>query len=76
LPDSVIEEVELWAGCVTGALEKEEYESLLLGAGFEGVTVEVTQVHAPELVVGAGDASVLENVPIASAFIRARKPAV
>lgn len=74
LPDSLVREVELWAGCITGALDKEEYEFLLTDAGFEEVAVEITQVHSPELVGGADNASALEDVPIASAFIRARKP--
>jgi arsenite methyltransferase len=35
LPAEVVRSVELWAGCVSGALEKGEYEALLRGAGFE-----------------------------------------
>ncbi len=51
--------MEMWSGCVSGALEKSEYESLLAAAGFDDVSVEVTRVHSPE---------------VASAFVRARKP--
>ena len=74
LPDELVRRAELWAACVTGALEKDVYESSLAEAGFEDVSVEVTQVHSPELIVGAGDSKALEEVAIASAFIRARKP--
>src|SRR5918993_985179 len=33
LPAELVHEVEMWSGCVSGALEKEEYESLLTAAG-------------------------------------------
>jgi arsenite methyltransferase len=78
LPAEVIRNVELWAGCVSGALEKEEYETLLRGAGFEDVSVEITHTYEPEAAVGSGccgDAEALRDVPLASAFIRGRKPA-
>jgi arsenite methyltransferase len=77
LPAEVVHSVELWAGCVSGALEKGEYGALLRGAGFEDVCVEVTHTYEPEAAVGSGcwgDAEVLGEVPLASAFIRGRKP--
>jgi arsenite methyltransferase len=77
LPAEVVHEVEMWSGCVSGALEKEEYESLLRAAGFEEVSIEVTQVHSPEVITawrGDNAAQMLSEVPIASAFVRARKP--
>ncbi len=77
LPESVLDAVGLWTGCVAGALEREEYEELLRQAGFEDVTVEVTNVHDPELVeglTGPEEIEALRKVPAASAFIRARKP--
>jgi arsenite methyltransferase len=77
LPTEVTRKAEMWSGCVSGALEKAEYEELLLAAGFEDVSVEVTQVHAPELVAGLGGAAEVEalrSTPVASAFVRARKP--
>jgi hypothetical protein len=48
LPAEVVRSVELWGGCVSGALEKGEYESLLRGAGFEDVSVEVTHTYDAE----------------------------
>jgi len=83
LPADVVRSVELWAGCVSGALEKEEYEALLARAGFEDVSVEVTHTYGPEAVAGSsccggsgcfGDVEALREVPLASAFVRARKP--
>ena len=77
LPEAVVRSVELWSGCVSGALEEADYETMLASAGFEDVTVEVTHVYEPELVEGLGgpeDVRVLREVPVASAFVRARKP--
>ncbi len=77
LPAELVHEVEMWSGCVSGALEKEEYESLLTAAGFEEVSIEVTRVHPPETITewrGENAARMLREVPIASAFVRARKP--
>ncbi len=78
LPESVLNAVGLWTGCVAGALEKKEYEEMLRQAGFEDVSVEVTNVYDPEVVEGlAGPEEIeaLRRVPAASAFVRARKPA-
>jgi arsenite methyltransferase len=45
LPEEVVRSVEAWAGCVSGALEKDEYERLLREAGFEDVSLEVTHTY-------------------------------
>jgi arsenite methyltransferase len=76
LPPGVARSVELWSGCISGALEKTEYEALLSQAGFENVAVEVTHTYPPEQIAGLDgeDAEALRAVPAASAFIRARKP--
>src|SRR5215218_3576545 len=54
LPDEVVRSVESWAGCVSGALEKDEYERLLGGVGFEDVFVEVTHTYDTGPVTGSG----------------------
>jgi arsenite methyltransferase len=77
LPAEVLETVGLWTGCVVGALEKGEYETLLAAAGFEDVSVEVTNVYDPDDVEGLDTEEkreALRKVPAASAFVRARKP--
>jgi arsenite methyltransferase len=80
LSAEVVRSVELWSGCVSGALERSRYEALLQEAGFEGVSVEVTHTYEPEEAAGSGCcgetgvSQALREVPLASAFIRARKP--
>jgi arsenite methyltransferase len=77
LSTEMMRTAEMWSGCVSGALEKEEYESMLRATGFEDVSVEVTRVYEPEAITGLADGKYVEvlwKVPIASAFVRARKP--
>lgn len=77
LPEEVLETVGLWTGCIAGALEKEEYVALLTGAGFEDVSVEVTNTYDLESIDGLDTEEkqeALREVPAASAFIRATKP--
>lgn len=77
LPADVARSVEMWTGCVSGALEKSEYEAMLEGAGFEGISIEVTHTYPPDqMAVSLGPEGVetLREVPVASAFVRAMKP--
>jgi arsenite methyltransferase len=83
IPDAVRRSMELWVGCVAGALEESEYRRLLASAGFVDIEIEPTRIYAFEdaraVLSGAGlDAEVLAREVsgrIMGAFIRARKPA-
>jgi SAM-dependent methyltransferase len=82
VPPAIRRSVELWIGCVAGALEEREYRDKLAMAGFAGIDVEPTRVYrmedARDFLAGAG----VDAVAIApqvdgkfmSAFVRARKP--
>ncbi len=81
VPAAVRKSVELWIGCVAGALEESEYRAKLQKAGFEAIDVEPTRVYsgesARERLSAAGlDAETIASVEgkFISAFIRARKP--
>jgi len=82
VPSAIRKSVELWIGCVAGALEEHEYRDKLAQAGFEGIDVEPTRVYrmedAREFLAGAGiDAAAIApqvDGKFMSAFIRARKP--
>ena len=50
----LVRSMEAWSGCVSGALEKEEYEELLREAGFEDVSVEVTHTYEEEFAEASG----------------------
>jgi len=82
VPEAIRRNMELWIGCVAGALEESDYKARLAGAGFEDVAVEPTRVYdiddAREFLSGHGidvDAvAPLVDQKFMSAFIRARKP--
>ena len=59
--------MELWVGCVAGALEEVEYRRLLAEVGFEGIGVEPTRIYE-------FDAARAVEGELISAFVRAHKP--
>ncbi|MDT8436185.1 MAG: arsenite methyltransferase [Gemmatimonadota bacterium] len=83
IPAEVRRSLELWAGCVAGALEEDEYRRLLAEAGFEEIGIEPTRIYGrddlaavlAELGPGAGVRESDLEGRLLSAFIRARKPA-
>jgi arsenite methyltransferase len=83
IPAEVRTSMELWVGCVAGALTEQEFQSLLEEAGFEEIGIEPTRVYefedARAFLSGAGlDTEVLAREVggrVMGAFIRARKPA-
>jgi len=83
MPAEIKKSMELWAGCVAGALEEEEYRSLLAQAGFQDIVVEPTRIYHAEDVrefLSGTDrdiASIAQEVDgiFMSAFVRAVKPA-
>jgi SAM-dependent methyltransferase len=82
VPAAVRNSMELWVGCVAGALHEADYRKLLADAGFEAVDVEPWRVYevedARQVLADAGlDADALAREvdgKIASAFVRASKP--
>lgn len=82
VPPDIRQSLELWIGCVAGALEEEDYRARLERAGFEAVELEPTRIYdvrdAREFLAGAGlDAEAIApevNGRFRSAFVRARKP--
>jgi SAM-dependent methyltransferase len=82
MPDAVRRNMELWIGCVAGALEEKEYRALLAGAGFEQIDVDVTRVYAADDAAAFLEGTGLDAAQFArdidgkvvSAFVRATKP--
>ena len=82
VPAEVRRSMELWVGCVAGALRDDEYASKLEAAGFEAVDVELWRVYQLEDARGFLAESGIDvdrlapqvDGKVASAFIRARRP--
>jgi arsenite methyltransferase len=82
VPEQIRKSMELWVGCVAGALSDFEYREKLTTAGFESVDIEPTRVYsiadAREFLGAAGiDADAIApkaQDKFISAFVRATKP--
>ena len=82
VPAEVRRSIELWVGCIAGALEENEYVHKLAKAGFESIDIEPTRVYsiedARQFLTGEGidvDAIAPQvEGKFMSAFIRAVKP--
>ena len=82
MPAEIRKSMELWVGCIAGALEEYEYRDKLYSAGFEAVEIEPTRVYkvdeAAEFLIAAGlDAEKVGpqiDGRLMSAFVRAVKP--
>ncbi len=81
-PAAMRRSMELWVGCVAGALEEQQYRALLASAGFQNIAVEPTRVYraqdAAAFLAAAGfdDPDLIAQVDgkVMSAFVRATKP--
>jgi arsenite methyltransferase len=82
VPAAVRRNMELWVGCVAGALEEDEFLRLLSETGFESPSIEPTRVYQAEdaaaFLAGAGldagRAAAELDGRIMAAFVRATKP--
>jgi arsenite methyltransferase len=83
VPAEVRRSMELWVGCIAGALRDYDYVAKLAKAGFDSIDIEPTRVYSVEdarqFLAGEGiDADVIApqvEGKFISAFIRAVKPA-
>jgi SAM-dependent methyltransferase len=82
VPADIRRSMELWVGCIAGALEETEYAAKLRAAGFADVEVEPWRIYKIEearafLIETGVDVDRLApevDNRFASAFVRARKP--
>jgi ubiquinone/menaquinone biosynthesis C-methylase UbiE len=82
VPAEIRRSMELWVGCVAGALEDSQYISKLAKAGFDGIDIEPTRVYDIEDARGFLANQGIDVDAIAplvadkfmGAFIRATKP--
>jgi SAM-dependent methyltransferase len=82
VPEPIRKSMELWVGCVAGALEEQEFLALLREVGFQQPSIEPTRVYriddAQAFLEGTGlDVELLATQvdgKFMGAFVRARKP--
>jgi len=82
IPPAVRRSMELWVGCVAGALSENDYRSKLEAAGFTDVEIDTTRVYdvedarafLAESGLDVDTVAPLVNGRVTSAFVRAKKP--
>lgn len=82
VPPAVRSSMELWIGCVAGALEEQEFLTLLRQVGFENPSIEPTRVYKAQDALAFLAGTGLDATELASqidgkfmgAFVRASKP--
>jgi len=82
VPSDVRRNMELWVGCIAGALEETDYAAKLRAAGFKDVEVEpwrIYKIDDARAFLSEAGVDVERLAPqvdgkFASAFVRARKP--
>jgi SAM-dependent methyltransferase len=82
VPAAVRKSMELWVGCVAGALSDRDYTDKLASAGFKNIGIEVTRVYCADdaraflAADGFLEEALVRNVDgkFVSAFVRAEKP--
>ena len=83
VPADIRRSMELWVGCIAGALEEKDYAAKLQAAGFADVEVEPWRIYKiddaraflTETGVDVDDLAPQVEDKFASAFVRAQKPA-
>jgi arsenite methyltransferase len=83
VPNEIRTSMELWLGCVAGALEEQEFKSMLRKAGFAKPSVEPTRIYKAADAAAFLEGSGLDAASVAAeidgkfmgAFVRAVKPA-
>ncbi len=82
IPEGICRNVLLWAGCIAGALDENDYRMRLAAAGFEAIGIEPTRIYdvedAREFLTSKGvDVDAIASQVAGrfmSAFVRAKKP--
>jgi SAM-dependent methyltransferase len=82
VPQQIRKSMELWVGCVAGALTDTEYQQKLAAAGFESIDIEPTRIYSIDDAKEFLNAAGIDTDAIApqirdkfiSAFVRAQKP--
>jgi ubiquinone/menaquinone biosynthesis C-methylase UbiE len=83
MPGELKQSLELWAGCIAGALEEVGYRRKLAAAGFTDIDIEVTRRYTADDIKGTAAREVAQRYLMqgrdvsggfVSAMVRARKP--
>jgi len=62
VPDEIRQSVQMWVGCISGALSVKEYERILKKVGFTGVEITPVNIYTKEVIKGFAEEKELEEI--------------
>ena len=82
IPEELKRSLELWAGCIAGALSVDDYQAKLAAAGFSDIEIETVREYTADDAESGGLGELVrkhakqsaEPLGFISAIVRARKP--
>lgn len=83
-PDEIRQNIQMWVGCVSGALSIEEYERILKKVGFTGIEITPVIIYTTEMIRSIAESHKLDELysqldenaldsVFASAYVKAYK---
>lgn len=62
VPDEIRQSVQMWVGCISGALSIKEYERILKKVGFTGVEITPVNIYSKEVIKGFAEEKELKEI--------------
>jgi SAM-dependent methyltransferase len=62
IPNEVRQSVQMWVGCISGALKVHEYEKILKEAGFTDIEITPVNIYTKEIIKSLAESNQLEQI--------------
>lgn len=62
MPDEVRQSVQMWVGCISGALNVQEYERILKKVGFSNIEITPVNIYTKEVMKGFAEEKEFEDI--------------
>ena len=62
IPDGVRQSVQMWVGCISGALSLQEYERILKKVGFSNIEITPVNIYTKEILKGIAEDKSLADI--------------
>ena len=62
VPDEIRQSIQMWVGCISGALSVQEYERILKKVGFTGIEITPVNIYTKEVIKSFAESKQLEDI--------------
>lgn len=62
VPDEIKQSIQMWVGCISGALTVEEYINILKKVGFKNIEVNAVNIYTKEVIKEIAESKELEDI--------------